>query len=181
MPLPTLHTPRLTLRPFEVQDAPIVQRLAGVAEVALTTQNIPHPYGDGVAEEWIAAHDPAWEAGKFLTLAMVCADDRLVGAVALHLDLAHRRGELGYWVGVPFWNQGFATEAARALVDFSFHELGLNRIQARHMTRNPGSGRVMQKVGMRPEGIHRQHIVAHGKTEDIAMYAILREEWQGAA
>ena len=71
--------------------------------------------------------------------------------------------------------------AAKALLDFSFNELGLNRIQARHMMRNPGSGRVLQKIGMRPEGIHRQHIVAHGKTEDVAMYAILREEWQGGA
>ena len=177
MSIPTLSTKRLILRPFEVGDAPLVQEFAGVPEVALTTQNIPHPYEDGMAEAWIATHRPAWDAGKFLTLAITSESEGLVGAVSLHINSVHRRGELGYWVGVPFWNRGFATESAEALLKFGFGELRLNRIQARHMTRNPSSGRVMEKLGMKPEGVQRQHVVAHGDFEDVAMYAILNSEW----
>jgi [ribosomal protein S5]-alanine N-acetyltransferase len=171
--LPTLRTERLVLRPFTPDDAPTVQRLAGAREVALTTQNIPHPYEDGMAERWIETHGAAWDERRFLTLAITCDGEGLVGAVGLHIDATHRRGELGYWIGVPFWNRGYATEAARAVMDLGFEQLELNRIQARHMTRNPASGRVMRKLGMHHEGIHRQHVIAHGAFEDVAMYAML--------
>ena len=177
MSIPTLQTQRLTLRPFEVEDASVVQGLAGAPEIALTTQNIPHPYEDGMAEAWISTHRPSWDAGKFLTVAITSNADGLVGAASLHINSAHRRGELGYWVGLPFWNRGYATESAGALLEYGFSELRLNRIQARHMTRNPSSGRVMEKLGMKPEGIQRQHVVAHGELEDVAMYAILSSEY----
>ena len=177
--IPVLNTRRLVLRPFEAGDAPAVQRLAGAPEVALTTQNIPHPYPDGVAEAWIASHGPAWEEGRFLTLAITSAPEGLVGAVSLHLTPAHRRGELGYWVGVPFWNRGYATEASAALVDFGFRRLALNRVQARHLTCNPASGRVMEKLGMKLEGIQRQYLLVRGAFEDLAMYAILRSDLGG--
>lgn len=179
MSIPVLKTPRLVLRPFAAGDAAVVQRLAGAREVALTTQNIPHPYEDGVAEAWIATHGPAWEEGRFLTLAITSDRDGLVGAVSLHLTPAHRRGELGYWVGLPFWNRGYATEAAAALVDFGFRQLGLNRVQARYMTRNPASARVMEKLGMKLEGIQRQYMLVRGEFEDLGMYAILRSDLGG--
>jgi RimJ/RimL family protein N-acetyltransferase len=173
---PNLRTSRLLLRAFHPRDAPVVQSLAGVEEVALTTQNIPHPYLDGMAEAWIASHAPAWDEGKFLTLAVESDAHGLVGAVSLHFEAAHRRGELGYWIGLPFWGNGFATEASGALMMFGFRDLDLNRIQARHMTRNPASGRVMEKLGMSAEGVQRQHVLVRGRFEDIAMYAILRQE-----
>ena len=158
MAIPTLKTKRLVLRPFTSADAQAVQRLAGAPEVALTTQNIPHPYEDGMAEDWIASHAENWAGKKSLTVAMDNETDGMVGAIGLHLNAVHQRGELGYWVGLPFWNRGYATEASAALLMFGFDELGLNRIQARHITRNPASGRVMQKLGMTFEGVHRQQI-----------------------
>jgi ribosomal-protein-alanine N-acetyltransferase len=179
MPIPVLQTRRLLLRPFEVGDAPVVQRLAGAPEVALMTQNIPHPYEDGMAEAWIASHGPAWEEGRLLALAITSAGDGLVGTVSLRVTPAHRRGELGYWVGLPFWNRGYATEASAGLVDFGFRELALNRIQARHLPRNPASGRVMEKLGMRFEGIQRQYLLVRGAFEDLAMYAVLRSDLGG--
>ena len=176
MSLPSLPTQQLLLRPFEPSDAPAVQRLAGSPEVALTTLNIPHPYPDGAAEQWIATHVPSWAQGRFLTLAITTQLDGLVGAVSLHLNATHRRGELGYWVGRPFWNRGYATEAAAAMMDYGFTQLGLNRILARHLTRNPSSGRVMAKLGMKLEGIQRQHMLVRGTFEDIAVHAILESE-----
>lgn len=174
--MPDLKTPRLRLRPFAPSDARAVQRLAGAPEVALMTLNIPHPYEDGIAEAWIAGHEEHWRARACLTLAVTAAPEGLVGSIALRLAPRHRRGELGYWIGAPFWNRGYATEAAAAVVEFGFRELNLNRIQARHLTRNPASGRVMQKIGMTQEGVLRQQAYSRGRFEDLAMYAILRSD-----
>jgi RimJ/RimL family protein N-acetyltransferase len=180
-PQPTLTTERLVLRPFRTDDAPVVQTLAGDFAVADTTLNVPHPYLDGMAEEWIAKHGPAWESGALATFAITLRSAGVVGAISLTLAPTHCRAELGYWVGRPYWNRGFATEAASAILEFGFTTLELNRIQAMHMTRNPASGRVLQKLGMRLEGIHRQYYWKTGRPEDLARYALLRENWRGAA
>lgn len=177
MSLPTLPTERLRLRPFVLADAPTVQRLAGDREVAATTLLIPHPYEDGVAEAWIETHEPDWEAGKSLTLAVTAEADELVGAMSLMLTLDHRRGELGYWIGVPYWNRGYATEAAAALVSYGFEELGLNRIEAQCFPRNPASTRVLEKLGMKREGVRRQHVLKWDELEDLVLYAVLASEW----
>ena len=173
MSIPTLRTQRLVLRPFSPSDAPAVQRLAGDREVASTTLTIPHPYEDGMAEAWIEGRASAWAEKKALTLAVTTEADGLVGAMGLHLELEHLRAELGYWIGVPFWNRGYATEAAEAVMKFGFEELGLNRIEAEHFTRNPASGRVMEKLGMTPEGVRRQHVLKDDELEDLVLYAIL--------
>jgi ribosomal-protein-alanine N-acetyltransferase len=174
-PQPTLRTQRLVLRAFVLEDAPAVQRLAGAHEVADTTQNVPHPYLDGMAEAWIATHRDAWEQQERVTFAITSEVDGLVGAIGLHLKLAHRRAELGYWIGRPFWNHGYATEAVRAVTKYGFEDLKLNRIHASHLTRNPASGRVLAKAGMEFEGIRRQHVVKWDRPEDLADYAILRD------
>ncbi len=172
--LPTLATARLVLRPFRLGDAPMVQRLAGAREIAATTLTVPHPYPDGAAEEWIATHAAAWAERRGLTLAVTLREDgALVGAVGLALVMADRRAELGYWIGVPWWNRGMATEASRGLIDFGFGTLGLHRIMARHMARNEASGRVMQKLGMAREGVLRDHVLKWGEFEDLVVYAVL--------
>ena len=161
------------LRPFDATDAAAVQRLAGDRQVASTTLTIPHPYEDGIAEAWIEPHAPRCAEKKALTLAVATEADGLVGAIGLSLKLEHLRAEIGYWIGVPFWNHGYATEAAKALIEFGFDELGLNRIEAHHFTRNPASGRVMEKLGMTLEGVRRQHVLKSDELEDLALYAVL--------
>jgi RimJ/RimL family protein N-acetyltransferase/mannose-6-phosphate isomerase-like protein (cupin superfamily) len=177
--LPTLRTDRLVLRPFTPADAPEVQRLAGAAEVADTTLSIPHPYPDGAAEAWIATHGQSFERGLGLTFAVTEPPaDTVLGAVGLMLDLPNRAAELGYWIGVPYWGRGHATEATRAVLAYGFRSLGLARIHARHFIRNAPSGRVMVKAGMRYEGCHRQAILKDGRFEDTATYSILREDFE---
>lgn len=147
-----LRTPRLELRRFAPADAAAVQRLAGAREVASQTLLIPHPYPDGAAEAWIAKH----AEGAELTLAIDHGGE-LVGAIGLHIERAHDRAELGYWIGVPYWGRGFATEAARAIVAHGFNEHALNRIHAWVFTSNPASARVLEKIGMTREGVFREH------------------------
>lgn len=160
-----------------MSDAAEVQRLAGDREVASTTLLIPHPYADGMAEDWIATHAEQFAAGQQAVFAIVRqADQQLLGAVGLSIKVEHARAEIGYWIGRPYWNQGYATEASAAVVRYGFDALGLNRIFAQHMQRNPASGRVMQKLGMQYEGCLRQHVAKWDVFEDVAVYSILRGE-----
>ena len=176
--LPALTTDRLVLRPFAPTDAADVQRMAGSKQVASGTLNIPHPYADGVAEEWIARHGEAFAADESLALGIALAGDgTLVGAISLmSVSREHQRAELGYWIGPEFWNNGYCTEAVRAVVAYGFDEMGLQRITAHHLARNPASGRVMTKIGMTHEGTFRRHIRKWDVFEDIVLYGLLRDD-----
>ena len=175
---PTIQTERLVLGAFEDAEAHELQRLAGAREIADTTLMIPHPYDLAHAEQFIALQRDGVAEGHELVFAIHrLADARLVGAVALReIDPIHLQAELGYWIGVPYWNQGYATEAARAVVDLGFASLGLNRIYAHHMARNPASGRVLERIGMQREGVLRQRVRKWGRFEDVVVYSVLRED-----
>jgi ribosomal-protein-alanine N-acetyltransferase len=178
MPQPTLNTSRLILRPFTLADGPDVQRLAGDRQIAATTLLIPHPYEDGLAETWIATHAEQFEGGKLANFAICLRKSgELTGSIGLVLHAADERAELGYWVGKPFWGNGYCTEAARAVLEYGFSVRGLNRVEAYHFGNNPASGRVMQKLGMRSEGCQRQYHRKWGRFEDRVCYALLRAEY----
>lgn len=167
------------LRPFALSDAADVQRLAGEWAVAHTTTNIPHPYPDGAAAQWIGSHAERFARREIMTLAVTLrASGELAGCISLRLHDDHDRAEMGYWMGVPYWNQGYCSEAARALVAYGFEQMGLHRIYALHLTRNPASGRVMQKAGMTYEGTLRQHVKKWDRYEDLAAYGILHSEYE---
>jgi ribosomal-protein-alanine N-acetyltransferase len=174
---PTLETRRLILRPFELSDALRVQLLAGDRAVAATTKNIPHPYEDGMAEKWIGSHQEHVEKDRLVTFAIVLKDGgELIGAIGLTLNLAQERAELGYWIGKPYWGCGYCTEAGHAVLGYAFDTLCLHRVHAHHLSHNPASGRVMQKLGMRHEGRSCQHIKKWGEFVDVEAYGILRSE-----
>lgn len=176
---PTLVTSRLLLRPFTLADAPVVERLVSDFAIADTTLHIPHPYPPGAAEDWIRTHPERFAQGTGISFAIVLRETgELCGAIGLHPEPPHQRAEIGYWLGVPYWNRGIMTEAAAAVIAYGFSELGLNRIFAGHFTRNPASGRVMQKIGMTFEGILREHLRKGDGFEDSANYSILRREWE---
>ena len=179
MTRPTLETERLLLRPFRLLDAPDVRRLASAREIAAGTLMIPHPYPAGAAEAWIGGHESAFERGESVDLAAVHRkDDVLVGAVGLVLRREHNRAELGYWIGVPYWNHGYATEAASTVLRYAFETMDLHRVYAFHFTTNPASGRVLEKIGMTHEGTRRGHTLKWGEYLDNEAYGILRDEWR---
>lgn len=170
----TLRTARLTLRPFTPADAPAVQRLASAYEVALNTLMIPHPYPEGMAEQWIAKHQADYEENRIHHFAI--DDGELAGAIGLVMK-GDGIAEIGYWVGVPFWGRGYASEAAVEVIRYGFDECNLHRIFAGHFTRNAASGRVLQKAGLTYEGTLRHHVCKWGEYLDIAFYGLLRAEW----
>ena len=176
--IPTLRTERLVLRPFEMRDATDVQGLAGDPAIADTTLLIPHPYEDGMAETWIATHGAQCEDGQGYNFAIaLSAADELLGAISLGVDAKYGKAELGYWIGQPYWGQGYCTEAAREVLRFGFSDLQLRRVYAFCFARNLASARVLQKIGMQHEGCLRQDVRRWEEYEDLEIYAALREEW----
>jgi len=175
MQVPTLQTERLLLRPFTLADAPTLVPLIGARGVAATTLRIPHPYSIRDAEAFLS-HG---ESGNEMPFAIVSrGTGTLIGGIGLRLESAHNHAELGYWLGVPYWGKGYATEAALAVVRYGFEELRLHRIQASHFSSNPASGNVLRKIGMSHEGCKREHILKWGKYLDLELYGMVRADPQ---
>ena len=163
------------LRPFTLDDTGQIQKLLSTPEIAGMTLNVPYPYPEGAAEGWIGTHEQTAADGKGWTWAVTRRSDGvLMGAIGLVVVKEHRRGTLGYWLGVPFWNQGYMSESARSVVAFGFDALDLHRIDAGCLTRNPASARVMEKAGLTYESTARDFIIKHGAFEDVATYALLK-------
>ncbi|OGZ07300.1 MAG: hypothetical protein A3C93_04910 [Candidatus Lloydbacteria bacterium RIFCSPHIGHO2_02_FULL_54_17] len=180
-----LVTRRLVLRPLLLRDAKDVQALAGDIRVADTTLLIPHPYADGLAEQWIKRTRRTFKKGDSFAFAILArtddgeAEESFIGCMSLAIDKTHNAAELGYWIGYPYWNQGFATEAGRAVIRFGLEVLGLERIAATHLSRNPASGCVMKKIGMMHVGRLRRSIQKNGVFEDRELYEIIRSDYLG--
>jgi [ribosomal protein S5]-alanine N-acetyltransferase len=174
-----MQTRRLTLRPYTLADIPALVPLIGAREVAATTLRIPHPYTEEIAREYIALSEKDHASGRCVRFGIFLSESgALCGGVGLQIEAEHRRAELGYWIGVPHWGNGYATEAAFAAAQYGFETLELQRIFASHVTENPASGKVLQKVGMRYEGCHRAHILKWGKFLDLEMYGMLAADWK---
>jgi RimJ/RimL family protein N-acetyltransferase len=165
----------IALRRFTAADAPRVQLLAGEREVAETTAVIPHPYPVGVAAAWIATHEPARAAGTEYTYAITeSGDDLPVGAIGLRPGPGEREN-IGYWVGRPYWGRGYATAAAQSIIVLAFEFLDLEELTASHLARNPASGRVMEKCGMR---LLRTETRDHrGAAQEFCIRGITRDAW----
>ncbi len=177
---PTLRTPRLVLGPLEGRDADVLVTLAGAFEIADTTATIPHPYTPEDARIFLALDAAERAAGSAVRFAIRHDGDGLVGVVGLHrIDHDQSRAELGYWIGVPWWGRGYATEAAGAVVRYGFDALGLHKIHAHYLARNPASGKVLERIGMRREGLLREEVRKWGRFEDVVLCGVLRTDREG--
>lgn len=176
---PTLLTARLILGAFDLADAAELQRLAGAREIADTTLSIPHPYDLDHALAWISQQRRETVRGRATNFAIrLRPGGQLIGSAGLRdIDREHLQAELGFWIGLEWWGRGYAREAAAAVIGFGFESLGLNRIYAHHMSRNPAAGKVLAAVGMQREGLLRQRVRKWGVYEDVVLYAIVRDDW----
>lgn len=171
-----IRTERLLLRRFQPGDTEAFAALAGDRAISDTMISVPHPLPAGFALAWVTAQAP----NRFA----VCeaASGALAGAIELReLDPEHSQAELSFWVGRPFWCRGYATEAGTAVIQHAFCALGINRVYAFHMARNPASGRVLAKLGMCQEGLLRQRVRKWGRFEDVLAWAVLRADLACAA
>lgn len=143
MAIPVLKTQRLTLRAFNLADAPRVQSLYGAWEVLRMLLGSPFPYPEGAAEKWIATHDELKAKGiSCLALEM---DRQCIGCLRLSVRDAET-ADIGYWLGLPYWGQGFASEAVSEIVRFAFADLRRERITACHHSDNLASARILDRL-----------------------------------
>jgi RimJ/RimL family protein N-acetyltransferase len=176
---PVLQTERLVLNQLALSDTEKVVQLAGNEKIARYTLNIPHPYHEQDAESWIQASHQYFQEGTQYTFAIRKAESPvLVGAIGLILIPKHQRAEVGYWMGEPYWNKGYISEALSAVLRFGFTELKLNKINATHLLSNPASGKVMIKNGMIYEGELAEHYLKGDVYRSVKQYRLLRAEWE---
>jgi RimJ/RimL family protein N-acetyltransferase len=174
---PRIVTERMRLRPFVAEDADDLAMLTGTPEIADTMLE-SHPFSVGSARSTIAAQAAHYQAGRAIHFAVERRDRAgLVGGVELcALDNPHRCAELRFWIAQTDWGQGFASEAASAVLRFAFKELRLHRIDAMHLVRSDAAGAVLRKIGMRQEGVLRERVRKSGRFEDVALWAVLADE-----
>jgi [ribosomal protein S5]-alanine N-acetyltransferase len=166
-----LRTSRLLLRPFRREDADAVFSMYRDDEVAYYM--LPGPITRDDVEQSLANPKPWADRPHFA----VVFEGQVVGDVVLEIGSRDAVANLGYAVARQHWGKGFATEAARAVVDYGFRTFGLAKIYARADPRNVASVRVMEKLGMRREALLRSHVLRRGERCDRVYYGLLREEW----
>jgi len=174
----TLETHRLVLRPFRAEDAE--DMFANWASDPEVTKHLTWPaHGSvevtrAVLADWI----PRYADGKYFQWAMELKETgKAVGSIAVvQLDEKTEAAEIGYCMGRAWWGRGLMPEALRAVMDYLFDTVGLNRVCARHATGNPNSGRVMAKAGMRKEGVLRGAGFDNQGVNDEAVYALLKSD-----
>jgi ribosomal-protein-alanine N-acetyltransferase len=170
---PVLLTQRLILSQLNESDLLFITEYLQDKVFSELTSNIPYPYTEEDAEIWLKMSREAFSNKTGYTFAIRDKEHRIMGAVGLH-DRGDDKAELGYWLAVPFWNKGYVTEAAEAIVRFGFETLKFNKIYATHFLNNPASGRIMQKIGMEKEALLKQHIKKNEEYLDIVMYSSFR-------
>ena len=181
LPTPTLVTARLRLRPFEEADAAPLFALHSDAHVLRYWDSPPWESPER-AQRFLATCRALAEEGSGARVAVEdLHDGTFLGWCSLtRWNPQFRSAALGYCYGSGAWGQGYATEAARALLGWAFEVLDLNRVQAETDTRNAGSARVLEKLGFVREGTLREDCVVNGDVSDSWVYGLLRREWRNA-
>ena len=169
--MPVLKTDRLVLRAPGAQDAPAMTRLLADRRVAINTARIPYPYGVDDAEQFIASVNRLDGEATFV----VTLDEAPIGVCGVE----PREGgpEIGYWIGVSYWGQGYATEAARAVIDHAFGELQHETLQAGARVSNPASRRVLEKCGFQWTGVRLLRIRAINSAAPTDRFRLDRRLW----
>lgn len=177
--VPVLESARLRLRPPRQSDAPRIVPLADEREVAANTLTMPHPYSEVDAREWIERCRRNAATGEEIAFVVETRDTaELVGACGIGINQTHRLGEVGYFIGRPYWNRGYCSEAVRTMLDWGVTALAIDKLIARVFTGNAGSSAVVRKLGMEQEGLLRRHLVKWGERRDVEQWGMLVSEYQ---
>ena len=180
VPLHDLCTPRLCLRKLTRRDIPLYfERIGSSAEVTKYMLFSPHQY----ISESVASIEKAlrrYREGRCYRFCIALKDtDELIGVIEpLRFDERDNSCSFAYMLAKDFWGQGYVTEALRAVLDFLFGEMGMERVEADHMAENAASGAVMRKAGMVYTGTEPAKYEKNGITHDAVCYAITRQQWE---
>ncbi|CAM3899624.1 GNAT family N-acetyltransferase [Vibrio aquimaris] len=165
---PSIETPRLLLRPFRLSDSQRVALLAGQKIISDMTANIPYPYTEEMANEWIGTHSEKFEHKSAVIFAITLkGSDSIVGAVSFP-SLKSGVAILGYWLGTDYWGKGIALEASQALIGYAKRELKVSEVEAQHLANNHQSSSVIRKLGMQYK--ENRFVQIRGKPREVCVY-----------
>jgi len=167
-----LETERLTLRRPTLADVKAIAHLANDRRIAENTRRLPHPYSQDHAVDFVRATADRRSETVFL----IEYDDTPVGMVGIDRSLPGNP-ELGYWLGVDHWGRGFATEAARGVIDFFFEEFGDEHLHAGARVTNPASRNVLEKCGFQWSGVELHRFEALGCSTPVDSFRLARGVW----
>jgi RimJ/RimL family protein N-acetyltransferase len=162
----------LRLRQPELTDTVRLVELLNNPNMRKTSYNLPYPYHSLDALRWINASRLG--ADQLIEV----FGEGVVGNISLNVEPKHMRASIGYWVGEPYWGRGYATAAAKQVIEFAFENLGLRKVYAVHGPDNPASARVMEKIGMTQEGTLLKHAVLGGLSRDCVYWGIFNPEYE---
>jgi len=173
-------TSRLTLRELTTDDGPSVHGILSEIEVAKQTRSLPHPFPDGLALDIVGSWIKMKKEGTATWFAVIVkATNEIAGVTGLNFQNEHKKAEIGYLFGKPYWGKGYATEAAKKIVELGFKDYDINKIWGMVYADNPNSIKVLEKIGMKHEGTIRKDLIKFGQARDVAYYGLLREECGG--
>ena len=170
--IPVLETKRLALRAPRLEDAKTVARLANDRRIAENTARIPHPYRLADAQTFIGGANRSGGEAVFL---VTLRNKTVIGACGITAQ--EQTPELGYWLGVPYWGKGYATEALHAAIDYAFTDLAHEALQAGCRVTNPASRRVLEKCGFQWTGVGLYRIRAINSSAPIDRFRLERGIW----
>lgn len=171
--IPVLATERLILRAPCFEDARTIAALANDRRIAENTLRIPHPYGLADAQSFITAANAS--DGEIVFL-IATRGGTVIGGCGI-ARFGEEPPEIGYWLGVPFWGQGYATEAARAVIDHAFDDLGYDALAGGARVSNPASRRVLEKCGFQWTGVGLYRIRALASSAPVDRFRLDRRRW----
>lgn len=180
-----LRTARLLLRPFQLDDAKDVLEFANEenefgrtfsSDEEFASMHIQGPVTHQMVDS-LLAHiiDTPWRDHPRFA---IVSEGKAIGEVELKIDHDHLVAELAYGIARRHWGKGFATEAAHSVLGYGFNTFNLAKVYAWLDPRNVRSKRVLEKLGMRQEGLLRSHGIRRGKRVDSLIYGLLRDEWE---
>jgi ribosomal-protein-alanine N-acetyltransferase len=177
--IPTLTTERLTLRRILPTDLDDVFAYASNPAVPKYLLWYPHPNKDYTAR-YLREVDRRYKKAQYYDWAITLTDSgKMIGTCGFtSFDLPNNSAEVGYVLSAPYWGQGIAPEALRAVITFGFEALELNRIEAHFIPENQSSRRVLEKCMMRPEGVRREAMYVKGGYVDIETYAMTARDYK---
>jgi len=175
-----LNSQRIYLRPLKRKDAQDIYQNIKFKKVLKNLLAAPHPYHLKDAKKFIRGHQRLDKNLSYFVFGIILKKtDRLIGCLGLHhVNYLHKNAELGYWSGPKYWNQGYMTEAGRLVLGFAFRKLKIHRVWADAFTDNPGSQRVLEKLGFKKEGVRREQWLRFGQRKSDVCFGVLDREFE---
>jgi len=179
--LVTITTPRLNLRTVRLEDVDDFYDVYSNPEV-MRYWSTPPLVNREAASKLISEIHEGFNQRQLLKWAVALrADDKLIGSVTIfHPDFTHRRAEIGYALGRPYWRQGYMQETLKAVINYAFAELNFHRLEADVDPRNDASVRTLERLGFQREGYLRERWQVNGEIQDAFFYGLLQPDWKFA-